>query len=290
MSKTIVLELTDRRPSSYVRQGSEDSGLPLHLDAPSLYKVLNRSIMVDPKTGKRTPIRYIVGCETIVEAEQKAQGIDPNPLHSAVYFENGVLSVEGDGRYAPLYEFLKKCEWNESNSNRPKTAQVCFREINTELKASQQIDDLDDKSEAFAFVAGLRSKAASGGYTYDEPRIEALLAQFNLKVGDSPAEKVAALVGIAQTRPTFFMERVNSTTATVRFTVMSARDMGVIILEGDRASFKSTGEAFHKFKSKDGDTRIIELVNHFLNPKNKTDIDRLNIELEAAQKLELAEK
>jgi hypothetical protein len=284
--RTFVGELTDRRPSSYVLEGSLESGLPLHLDAPSLYRLPNKSIMI--VDGKRIPIQYIFNCDTIIAKEQKEQGIDPNPLHSGIYFENGVLSVVGEGINESLYEYLKKCEWNESNPDRPKQAKTVFREVVKEKEAEESLQDIDELADSMVVLKGLRSKGTKG-YEYDLERINALLALFNFQAGESPQEKLQALVATAQSRPGYFMERVNSGLATTRVKVMQAREFGVIVF-GDHLSEKSTGMNLFKFRSKDGDKRIDEAVMYYLNPDNKDSFARLVIELEAAQRLALEAK
>ena len=76
--EVMVLQLIDRRESSWVLEGSREAGLPQYLDAPAEKRILNQSVALDTRKGavpgSYRKLRYLAGCDTPWVDEQEKMG------------------------------------------------------------------------------------------------------------------------------------------------------------------------------------------------------------------------
>lgn len=283
----LVLELLDRRPSGYEKEGSRDAGAPIFLDAPSIQFILPRSVMIDPVTKEIVNLRYLKSGRDIFQEAQEKRNEQHNPQSDYIVFENGVLTVRREGNERNLYDFLSACSWNQNASNRYDEVQPIFCEINEEAAAEADMQDIEDFSDALQLATGMRTKKATGGSEYDEERIDALVALFNIQVEDSYPIKFQAIVSIATTRPTWFKKMVDDTTASVKIAIVQGRELGVISMDGDHASFIDSQRNFYKFIEKELEARILELSNYLISKKSAKDYKELVLKVNAAKELKL---
>jgi hypothetical protein len=276
-SETLVLELIDRVPSSFIMEGTENNPEPDALDAPSQMLLLNYShVMVD---GKREAIRYIYNQDEIFVSKQEEKGLKPNPRMDIINFELGKLSVVNEGISKGLYNFLKNCEWNIDNPNAPSGATPIFKEIKLELEAEAELESLDDYAEALQLVSALHTKGAKG-YTYDSKKIGFYIKLFNLVNMDNDAEKMRTLVSIATERPSYFVSVVNGADVDNTVLVNTARELGVIIFGDSKVILADENEVIYKLKSKVGSNSIREFVNFLATEEGLMILARIETKLE----------
>lgn len=262
---TLVLELAHRRKSAFILEGTEKSPEPDILDCASEYMLRNTSVVLIG--GKRVKTRYIAGSDMFKLDEQVKADIRPNPLQDIIYFTFGRLTVNREGLNVGLYDFLVNHEGNRDNPNRPPNAEDVFYTINTEADAESQLADLDETAEVMTYLSSLRKDkpGKEKGYIYDTEKIERMCKMLGVIPVESDAEKLKILVATGVGNPRFFLQLLNAKTADLRVEVVTAREMGVISIDGESASFTENGENFYKFKNRNGnyDSRITELVDYF---------------------------
>lgn len=277
--EVLVLELVDRRPSGYEKEGSRQEGMPIFLDSPSLQYILPRSVTVD-KSGKLINLRYLKSGRDIYEEEQKKRNEEHNPQSDYIIFENGLLTVRNEGHDRNLYEYLRLCSFNRDAPGRYDEVTPIFYQVDAEAAAEEDNQDLEDLTDALKLATDLRTKKAEGGTLYEEEKIDMLVSLFNIQVdNDSYPIKFQSIVSIATTRPTWFKKMVEDRTAPVRVAIIQAREAGVITFDGDVASFIDNKRIFYSFTSKDLDTRISDLSNHFISKKGAADYKEMIIML-----------
>jgi len=286
---TLVLELVHRRPSVFVLQGTEKNPEPDVLDCASEYMLRTTSVMMEK--GKRVKIRYIAGSELFKLDDQVKQDLKPNPLQDIIYFTFGRLSVNREGLNIGLYDFLSNHEGNRDNPNRPPNAEDVFYQINTEADAESSLADLDETAEVMNYLTTLRKPVPGKKkeFTYDTEKIERLCKMLGVVPVESDAEKLKILVATGVGNPLFFLQLINAKTADLRVDVVTAREMGVISIDGESASFIENGENFYKFKNKNGnyDARITELVEYFSTEAGEMNLSIMEAKLEFAKEKSL---
>ncbi len=266
----LVLELKQRQPSQFVLQGTEKLAEPDILDCGSEYMLRNTSVMM--KDGKRIKTRFISGSDLFKVEDQVAAGIQPNHLQDIIYFSFGRLTVSRDGLNVGLYDFLLNHEGNVDNKNRPNNSADVFYMINTEADAEDSLADLDETAEVMTYLSSLRKEKAGRekGYTYNTEKIERMCKMLGVVPVESDAERLKILLATGMSNPRYFLSILNGKNSELRVNIVSAREMGVISIEGESASFIENGENFYKFKNKNGnfDPRITELVDFFSSEAN----------------------
>ena len=289
----LILELIDRKPSLFVMKGTEMAEEPDRLDVSSQYMLLNDSVVLvagekktDPKKHKKA--RWISGCDLILVEEQDKMGIKPNPLNDVIVFKFGRLVVEREGKDIGLYDFLKKYDGNISNPDRPESAIGIFKEINTAVEAEERITDIDAEGDALKYLSSLQTKKGGQGgtaktYEYNTEKIAWCCKLFNLTTGDSPSEQLEALVTKARQNPSLFNDMIADASSDLKVVIKTARELGVISLDGDVASFAEDKSVICKLKSKAMNDKIDELAEYLRSADGETANSAIRVQVEHAK-------
>lgn len=292
-SKTLTLELADRRQSGWVMEGTQGTRDEERLDSPNIYFLPLESVvkMTEdapgyPK-GSYRPIRHIEGCNTIYKDEQEKLNIKPNYDRDVIIFSKGICLVPEEGRDRSRYAYLQACEYNANNKDRPETAVPLFRVIEKEVEAVKSLVNMDNKLEAYRLLSTLRDKMDSG-YSYNNERIDFMCSLFGISGVESYAEKLEQLQWRAEADPTKFVDSVLNKRSEVKVVILEAEKFNVIAVTGDFASFVDGGLQFYKFNSSKKPAKIEELVDYFLLPKGQDHSNQMNIRLEKAKLKELS--
>lgn len=277
--KILVLELVDRKKSSFILEDTFGTPEQKHLDAPSAYYLKNISIekVKDGKGGHTyKKLRYINGCDTPYFDEQVEKNFKPNPNMDVIEVKNGNLTVVRNGRDIGLYEYLMKCEFNESNENRPEGAEVKFRVLDTQKDSTKVLDNMYSEMEAMKAVYALGTKTKDG-YIWDEEKIDYLCSLFSIDPTSEYATKVNHLLSLAKSQPQGFIKSIANVTASMQVEVAQAMQWQVVSISGDHASFMDGGKKFHSFKATNNEGKIQELVDYFLTRKGQNDYKTMAI-------------
>lgn len=292
--EVMVIELTDRRESSWVLEGTENTGQPVRLSAPADKTIKATSaVRVPNKTGggyTLRKIRYIQGCDTIFFDEQEKRGFKPNPAvdKSDLTIKNGKRFIIRNGGDIALFDYFRNYEGNASNDNRPASAVAVYEEIKASVSAEKNISTFDDEMEAKDYLRELKISDKVKGVTYKEREIDFLINLFGLPFMDSYAEKFEALIGIATKAPTLFNESIANTKAGMISEVNQGRQLGVISFDASKAMLNNGNKILLLFKETKVDDQINELAVHFLSSKGEQDYKQFYIELDAAKKRSLS--
>lgn len=269
----IVCELTDRKKSSFVLEETLNTPEQKHLDAPSSYYMKTRSVMkVETEGGgfEYKVIRYINGVDIIDFNEQEKRGMKPNPNEDVIEFKNGNLTVVRTGRTIGLYEYLKNCEFNGANENKPESAEVKFTVLDRQKDSKKVLNVMFDEMEAMRAISSLGTKTKDG-YMWEEEKIDYLCSLFGIFDAESYEEKVTKLSYMAKANPESFTKIISDKSSNIKVAVASAVEFSVISLGGDQASFTDNGKKFYTFKTKSREDRTQELVDYFLTKKGEND-------------------
>jgi DNA-binding protein YbaB len=289
----LVLELVDRKPSSFVLKGTENNPEPDRLDTSSDYVLLNDSTVLvaadkkgEPKKRKKT--RWISGSDVILVEEQKKLGINPNPLTDLIVFKFGRLSVERSGNTVGLYDFLKSYDGNVSNPDRPENVMEIFREIDTAVEAEESISDINDLSKAISYLAALQTEKGGQGsgaktFEYKSEKLVWLCKLFNLTTGESDPERLKGLMARAQTNPETFNATVEDASSDLKVIIKTAREMGVIMMDTELVSFADDKSVICKLKSKAMNDKIDELAEFLRSGDGELHNSAIRVKVEHAK-------
>jgi hypothetical protein len=291
--KILALELSDRRKSGWIMEGTQGTYNEECLDAPNIYFLPLESVTIMKEdvpgfpAGSYRPIRHIEGCNTIYKDEQEKLNIKPNHDRDVIIFSKGVCLVPDQGRDKSRYAYLQACEYNANNKDRPETAVPVFRVIEKEVEAVKSLVNMDNKLEAYRLLSTLREKMDSG-YSYNNERIDFMCSLFGVSGVESYAEKLEQLQWRAEADPTKFVDSVLNKRSEVKVTILEAEKFNVIALTGDFATLVDGGRQFYKFSSNKKPAKMEELVDYFLLPKGQDDCNQMNIRLEKAKLKEVS--
>lgn len=289
----LILELIDRKPSSFVLKGTENNPEPERLDTSSDWILLNESIVLVPGAKKDDPpkqkkARWISGSDVILVEEQEKLGLKPNPLNDVIVFKFGRLSVERSGNTVGLYDFLKKYDGNISNPNRPDNVMAIFKEIDTAVEAQEEISDIGAEAKAITYLASLQTeKGGQGGsaktYEYNTDKIVWLCKLFNLTTGDSDAERLQALIAKARQNPKLFNDTLEDASSDLKVVIKTARELGIISLDGDVASYAEDKSVICKLKTKAMNDKVDELAEYLRSGDGELHNSSIRVKVEHAK-------
>lgn len=269
--QSLVIVLCNKRSSSFILDGTRGTGNEISLDCPSevLLPVESTSFEKrgNDKEAKRHKIRYIRGCETIYVDEQKEQGYEPNPQADTIVIEMGMMHVERIGADTALYDYIKKCEFNEANREHFPNVVPIFKEIDTKVQAEEATFDLDEQAEALSIVRQLRNKVKDG-YSYKEDDIDNYCRVLNLQTaGLSYAEKLKSLADLANSNPKLFMANVLDEKSKILMTLRQGIELQIVHLHEDGLKRNSDNSIIYKPKGgKNTEKSENEIVNYFKSP------------------------
>lgn len=283
--EVLVIELTDRQNSDFVLEGSEEQGMPQVLDGPGARRILSTSHMIKLENGveKWIPIRYIKGCSTIIQSEQDEKGIKPNPNNDMIWITACREALSRREPNVAKFDYLRACMYNADAPNRPADYKPIFKEIKQQEVAKRELDSLLLEADAMDVVRLLAVKQKGGDYKYDTDRINYLCQLFGFTEQVSQEEQVRSLVFSAKADPKLFLQTIHSKTQEIRVEILQARQMSVISLDGESASFVQNGHAFLDLVEEDDSDRIEELIRYFLSPEGERDYKQFYLLYQAAK-------
>lgn len=289
----LILELTDRRPSSFIMKGTENTENPDRLDCASEYLLRNNSVALIG--GERKKIRYIFGCPLFLVEEQDKQNYKPNPKQDIIAFTFGRLTVERDGIYIGLYDYLLHHEGNRDlGANRPSGAEDTFYQINTSAESENKLVDLEDIAAVMNIITELRTKVPGGRgkaaeYIYDSEKIAHISKLLGIMPLPSDAERLQVILSTATLRPAYFLNLLNEASGGLRVEIVTARELGVLSMDGPQATWIKDNMGFYKFKAtKNFEKRIDELVAYFSSEEARDNLAILRAQVTEIQEQEMA--
>jgi hypothetical protein len=266
------------------------------LDQPKNRVIMNTSIVREKsKTEKDTfvnvDIRYIYNQEEIYKQRQEAANMRTNDKADKIIFKNGLLTVPKDGAFVGLYKFMMSHAQNETNENAPrdKNGDLILQPIFRQVKPQKEANDSNVTdflvAEAIGYIRQLVRKKGDN-YVYDEERIDALCAQFNVNA-ESPEQKTTALIAFAKSRPARFLEDAKKTEQVISIEINHALKLKLISIEGDAAIYVEEKEKIKSFTAGAKDTKkISDLVTYFSIVDGKQPYQLFKARLEAKKTAE----
>lgn len=285
--EVLVINLADRRDSTWTLQGTEGTATPQTLNAPATYDMLNTSYMRD-ENGNNIPIRYIYNCNEILVSEQKKLNITPNPAYDFITFTNGSLTVVNEGPHKGLFKFLKACQGNGSNKDRVEEERVVFEELDIQGSAKMSLDVRFEHDMARGMLRELMTRTHSG-YEFKEEKIDYLCSLFSVGDAASYEEKMEALSLLADENPIAFRSTIADVRSSVRADIAIAQQMSVITVNKDNAVFNDGGKILLEFDSRSDNKKNEEFIEYLLSSAGSDDYKTLKQRTIAA-KMVAAEK
>lgn len=288
-----VYELLDQQNSTFILEGTENSGSPVHLSSSALTRIPNVSMRKSkkgPNKGQWEYIRYIKNCPTILRAEQIAQGYTPNTNSGAdeIYFEVGkkFVSTEVD---SSLVEFLDDYACNISNVNRKPDATPLFKELTEEQEVKESVDDFFTLHRVMEYLNDLAYKDGTG-YKYAEDKIDNLCALLQITGYDTSQyiNKFKAIMGLATADPKGFFTKVADKNAETKTLLLNSISLGVVGWKSNNLEFTDGSRIIVSASATGDKERIDEAVTHLLKGSSYQDNALLTIAVKAARDKKLA--
>lgn len=288
-----VYELLDQQKSTFILEGTEHSGNPVHLSTAALTRIPNismRKITKGAKSGKWERIRYIKNCPTIVEAEQIAQGYKPNVASGAdeIYFEAGKRFVPTDVDQS-LVEFLDSYASNISNKDRKPDATPLFKELTEEQEVRESVDEFFTQFRVMEYLNELAVKDGDR-FKYAEDKIDNLCALLQIS-GFDPSQyllKFKAILNYATADPQKFFTQVADRNAETKTLLLSAISLGVIGWKENNLDFTDGSRTIVSVSATGDKEKLEEAVSHLLKGSAYQDTALLTIAVKAARDKKLA--
>jgi hypothetical protein len=275
-------EMTGQRPSGFVQEGTERSADPNQLTAPEILKIRSTShYFKNTKNGlERVDIRYILGVNTIVVAEQDAKKHLFNPRRDVIILRKGMITVAREGNTTGLYDYLHKCSYNESNPERDTAVDIRFREV---VPSKAEVDDnelLFAQAEAVNLVKALVTKNGEA-YVYDEEKLNAYCTLWQV-VADSPAAKINALIANAKLKPVEFIEKSKAYDQRFQMELVQAEELQLIKYGQTTVEYVQKSEVILSFTGAflSKDVKRERLAAYFQSADGAIAYQRFLIELE----------
>ena len=230
------------------------------------------------------PIRYIKGCPDIEVEKQKAKGIEPHKGVSDKIVLEKTMRIYEDGAEVGLYHYLKNVLYRGDLEKRG-NATPLFRVVDTNKAEEDAILLEEMENEAVGLVYSLQTRKGDV-FIYQEDRINTWCEFFAIG-GETPAQKIRALVIKAKSNPSDFLERVKVLEQTVSTYISHALQLNVIKFEGDSVVYMTKNKVmknFVGFKQLKQEEKIEELSLYLLSNEGKSAYDELKTEVEVAKK------
>ena len=294
--QVIFIELVDRRPSGFIKDGTRGTDWEEELDSPVAEFIPNfgyrRGVKEEMRDGKphkvyfNEPIRYIKEQTVISVADQKKLGIEPHRAskEDKIIVERGKFSVVREGSFVGLYDYILDAFYNESNPNRSESAQAIYRVVDFD-KEDEEINEMDFMiADATRLVQSLVQKIGEKQYKYQEEKINGLCQLFSI-YAETPAGKVTGLMATAKRDPENFLKKATKFEQTKVIQITHALELSVIKFEGNTVMYANkdkvvatlgTGNISHAKK-------IEKLADLFGTPDFRAAYDEFQLELEVAQ-------
>lgn len=179
------------------------------------------------KKGELTEIRHIKDCQSAYVLIQKILGEEPTDKdYIRVDNINSTGTFRNEGLQVGLFEYLKICNYNNSNPNKLKKKTSWFKEMDTEKDAIAYVENEVERYEAMNLVWSLYNKHSK---VYNEEKISYYAAL--LKIGAAtPSEKFVALQKMAQTDPKKMMHVIDSSKGDILAVIDRAFKANILVL------------------------------------------------------------
>jgi len=289
---------SSKNGANFIREDTINSKEPIRILHPKNRVIQNTSIVKelseDPKLKKDkiyvdVPIRYVYGSPVIRKDLQESAGIKPNPQMDSIVFKNGLLTVPKDGPWVGLYEYMTSHAQNETNPNRIERLPVIFREIKPAEDAHNDNRFEFEQVEALSYIKTMVTEK-EGKYVYNEDRIDVLSVIFNVS-GESPEQKVAALIAYAKLMPKEFLDKAKASEQTMLIEIDHGLKLEVISFEGQTAIFVRMKRKIKEFTSaKNEDALRKALADHFGSQSGAENYQVFKAELAAAKEAKLSQQ
>jgi hypothetical protein len=189
---------------------------------PRSYSIPCVDEIYDKETDDNRVIRYASGERNIFLDEQYDQDMSKR---AQIVFFDGYLIV--DKRQKLLLDYLRRCNGNESNSNRMPGKKVIFKEIKPGVGATETMKY--DK---------LVMEAKQAAYTLNLDEMIGYARVLGFDVNRDPAEIRYAMSVFAEKNPQNFMEGLDNPTTKRKFYVYQALDAGILTIDRNSGSVK----------------------------------------------------
>ena len=290
----LFIELCDQRDGGWRMDAANGEPNPngARITSPSAEFIPNRGFRLvkgkNPNTGKdelyNEEIRYIKNQRELSVEKQKQLGIFPskNKLEDKIIVKRGGFSVTREGAFIGLYDYLKEVFYNATNPDRSNSAKKIFRVVEVG-KSDEEFNEAEIAyADAVQFIGTLRQKQGSK-FIYDEQRIDALCQLF-LVYAETPAGKMAALVGHAKRNPADFLNKAMKLIQTIQTNIVYGLELSVIKFDGNVAAYCHKDKVITDFGrgNLSQEKKIDKLADFFSAPENKAALDEFMVELEVA--------
>lgn len=167
------------------------------------------------ENGNQRIIRYAIGEKSIYKDEQSDDTKVPKKKQK-IEFINGILNVK---KYeTQLLEFMRKCEWNGSNTNRTGDKQIFFYEYNPQAGAK----DLVARESA-------KMKAKHWCFNADWIDLKSYAMVLSVDVDRDPEEVKWEMSILADRDPATFMEGLKNKSTQRKYIILEAIQLKVIV-------------------------------------------------------------
>ena len=291
----IFIELSDKRTSGFILDGTEGTPHQVELDSPSVRFIPNvgyrKGVKIDVVNGKKVEtrynerIRYIRNETEISMSEQKRLGIEPNPQakEDKILIEKGFATIAREGSDVGLFDFILQSYYNGTNLDRSDKATNIYRVIELDKKAESENDEDEFLAQAILYVTSLREKVGDE-YVYNEPKIDAVCTLFNV-IAESYPTKIQALRAFAKQFPTQFLAKVSKLGATAATEIAHGLQLNVINFEGNSAVYVNKQKVIKVLGSGNMtmDKKISALADYFNTKDGYEAYNEFKAELDAAK-------
>lgn len=175
--------------------------------------------------GSMVDLRYIKNCSTPYVAIQNLVGEQPTD-DDFIRVEDGFRTLVNEGLEEGLYQYLKICNYNQSNPNRLKKKHSWFKELNLEKDAKDQVEKESESFEAMNLVFSLYARKSK---TYNEEKINYYSTLLKIS-GKSVSEKYLNLVKLAKTDPKAMMYVIDNSKGDILMVIDKAFKTGILVL------------------------------------------------------------
>lgn len=290
----LFIELVDRKNSGFVLNGTENTANHTELSVPNILWIPNRGyrcVTTNEEVGGKTievrnnqEIRWVKNENEIVIEKQNQRGVIPNRYEDKIPVDKGYATVVREGATIGLYDYLKDVYFNESNPDRPETADAIFREVKLDERAEGFAEEDEMLADAIKMVTALRIKTGKDSYKYNENKINAYCQCLNV-FGETPAIKIHALMAIAKGRPDIFINTIRKFDNQANIEIAHALELSVIKLDGNAVQSVEENKVYFTF---DGETKKDQKIKRFADFLNTPEGAGILTELRA--KVELAKE
>ena len=284
-----MYELNNLKNSDFVKEGTENTINPLHLNSPATLTLALKATVVIPKVGKRR-IQYLPSAPTLFVDDYKDEnGVDQKGLISLkwdlnegyraarqmnISFKQGILNMMDYGDDPMLVEFLEIHPHNLKSryfSHSTASPIFAFKPLIKEEKAKIKIEPIEIEHAAIGLILALRQKTGKV-FTYDTERIDAYLRLLSIGEGIAEAineDKINLLVAYAKKNPAYLITTIEDGMSKYLMQMAGAVTAKVLIYDTKDARFKDEKKPFFVFAKDSANTAEDQLAFYFISDEGQ---------------------